>query len=436
MSEFLSAAATNIGGPEDLVQRSAEARSAAGGGTVDEILAAWAGGAAPPAPTAPAAVEASPAAVSTPAPTAIETAPEPEALQAPVSTAAPVRQFLPTPETVNRREAMAFDQVTTVATAGLKERTSVRMPRWLVAIFAAIPIIAGGYLVVNSGGVDCGEAGQMGVDFAGQLQTCDQQAFVFTPGASANGGGVDLVAELQAGADLYQADCAACHTADGSAGVGPQLNGGAVLETWAACSGHVDWVALGSTGWPDPTYGSQAKPVGGGGQMPGFVPGLTKAEIIQIVLFERVTFGGQDLDEAGADCGYEVGGTDAVPGGETGGSIDAVAEFTAGKDLYTASCQACHNADGSAGVGPALSGGAVLETFPGCAPQVDWVALGSIDWPDPTYGAQDKPVNAGMPGFQASMSLDEIKQVVLYERVAFGGADLDEAAADCFSNET
>jgi hypothetical protein len=46
---------------------------------------------------------------------------------------------------------MAFDQVTTVATAGLKERTSVRVPRWLVAILAAIPIIAGGYLVVNSG---------------------------------------------------------------------------------------------------------------------------------------------------------------------------------------------------------------------------------------------------------------------------------------------
>ena len=205
MSEFLTAAAANIGGPEDLVQRSAEARSAAGGGTVEEILAAWAGGATPPTASAPAAAEAVPADEPTPAPVVTETTTEPEAPQSAVSTPAPVRQFLPTPDTVNRREAMAFDQVTTVATAGLKERTSVRMPRWLVAILAAIPIIAGGYLVVNSGGVDCGEAGQMGVDFAGQLQTCDQQAFVFTPGGSANAGGVDLVGELQAGAALYQA---------------------------------------------------------------------------------------------------------------------------------------------------------------------------------------------------------------------------------------
>ena len=435
MSEFLSAAAANIGGPEDLVQRSAEARSAAGGGTVEEILTAWAGGATPPTPSAPAAVEAPPAVEPTPVVT--ETTIETGAPEAAVSTPAPVRQFLPTPDRVNRREAMAFDQVTTVATAGLKERTSVRVPRWLVAILAAIPIIAGGYLVVNSGGVDCGEAGQMGVDFAGQLQTCNQQAFVFTPGQSAGSGGVDLIAELQAGAELYQADCAACHTADGSGGVGPQLNGGAVIETWAACSEHVDWVALGSSGWPDPTYGSQSKPVGGGGLMPGFVPKLTKAEIIQIVLFERVTFGGQDLDEAGADCGYEVGGADdAAAGDETGSSIDALAEFTAGKDLYTATCQACHAADGSALVGPALSGGAVLETFPACAAQIDWVSVGSIGWPDPTYGAQGKPVNAGMPGFEAQLSLDEIKQAVVYVRVALGGADLNEAVADCFSNET
>ncbi len=431
MSEFLSAAASNIGGPEDLVQRSAEARSAAGGGTVDEILAAWAGGATPPAPSTPAAADPTPPVDPAPTPATDEPVATPEAAQDTTPSAAPVRQFLPTPETVNRREAMAFDQVTTVATAGLKERTSVRMPRWLVAIFAAIPIIAGGYLVVNSGGVDCGEAGQMGVDFAGQLQTCDQQAFVFTPGGSANAGGVDLVGELQAGVALYQANCAACHTADGSAGsVGPQLNGGAVIETFPSCAAQVDWVALGSPGWPDPTYGSQSKPVGGGGQMPGFVPNLTKAEIIQIVLFERVSFGGQDLDEAGADCGYETAA------GGTGGGIDAVGEFTAGKDLYTATCQACHSADGSALVGPALSGGAVLETFPGCAAQIDWVSVGSIGWPDATYGAQGKPVNAGMPGFEAQLSLDEIKQVVVYVRVAFGGADLNESVADCFSNET
>jgi hypothetical protein len=52
----LAAAAAAMGVPETLVKRSAEARAKATGATVDEILAAWAGGS--PAPTAaPAAVD-------------------------------------------------------------------------------------------------------------------------------------------------------------------------------------------------------------------------------------------------------------------------------------------------------------------------------------------------------------------------------------------
>ncbi len=50
MSELLSAAAAALGLPEPLVRRSAEARAAETGTTVDEVLTAWAGGA--PAPTA------------------------------------------------------------------------------------------------------------------------------------------------------------------------------------------------------------------------------------------------------------------------------------------------------------------------------------------------------------------------------------------------
>jgi hypothetical protein len=49
MSDLLTAAAAALGTPEALVKRSAEARAAATGATVDEILTAWAGGA--PAPT-------------------------------------------------------------------------------------------------------------------------------------------------------------------------------------------------------------------------------------------------------------------------------------------------------------------------------------------------------------------------------------------------
>lgn len=51
MSDPLAAAAEALGTPEELVRRSAEARAAATGASVEEILEAWAGGA--PAPSAP-----------------------------------------------------------------------------------------------------------------------------------------------------------------------------------------------------------------------------------------------------------------------------------------------------------------------------------------------------------------------------------------------
>lgn len=50
MSDLLEAASTVLGTPRELVQRSAAARAAANGTSVDDILAAWAGDAPPPAP--------------------------------------------------------------------------------------------------------------------------------------------------------------------------------------------------------------------------------------------------------------------------------------------------------------------------------------------------------------------------------------------------
>ena len=69
----LSEAATALGVPEAIVKRSAEARAKATGATVDEVLAAWAGGA--PAPTAqePTTEAATP---ETPPPDATEETPD------------------------------------------------------------------------------------------------------------------------------------------------------------------------------------------------------------------------------------------------------------------------------------------------------------------------------------------------------------------------
>jgi len=82
----LAAAAAALGLPEVLVQRSAEARATETGASVDDLLAAWAGGAPPPESTAPLEEPVEREAVATPAEE--PTAPDPEPV-APPSIVAP-----------------------------------------------------------------------------------------------------------------------------------------------------------------------------------------------------------------------------------------------------------------------------------------------------------------------------------------------------------
>lgn len=101
-----------------------------------------------------------------------------------------------------------------------------------------------------------------------------------------------------------------------------------------------------------------------------------------------------------------------------------------GAAIYSASCAVCHGDAGQGAAGPALAGGSVLETFPegSCDSHIAWVTLGSVGWPEDTYGAQSKPVQGGMPPAALTLTEDEIRQVVLYERVELG--DQDEAAGE------
>jgi mono/diheme cytochrome c family protein len=93
---------------------------------------------------------------------------------------------------------------------------------------------------------------------------------------------------------------------------------------------------------------------------------------------------------------------------------------TLGEAVYS-SCAACHGGDGG-GVGsfPALT--AVLETWPDYRDHMAWVRLGSAEWPGDTYGATDEPKDGGMPP-HPQLTDEELAQVVLYERVAFGGLE-------------
>ncbi|MDX1690957.1 MAG: c-type cytochrome [Acidimicrobiia bacterium] len=127
----------------------------------------------------------------------------------------------------------------------------------------------------------------------------------------------------------------------------------------------------------------------------------------------------------------EAVGCDGSAYGE--GTIDF---FAIGEETY-ASCAACHGANGGGNANfPGFTGGAILATFPTgqCESHVEWVRIGTADWPDPTYGATETPVGSSgalMPGFGNSLTETELRAVVLYERVAFGNADLDAAIEDC-----
>lgn len=89
MSDLLAAAAAALGTPEAIVQRSAQARAEATGSSVDEILAAWAGGEAAPAPSPPveAPPPAEPAATAEPEPAA---PPAPPVIEVPSAALTPV----------------------------------------------------------------------------------------------------------------------------------------------------------------------------------------------------------------------------------------------------------------------------------------------------------------------------------------------------------
>jgi mono/diheme cytochrome c family protein len=92
--------------------------------------------------------------------------------------------------------------------------------------------------------------------------------------------------------------------------------------------------------------------------------------------------------------------------------------FELGAEHYASSCASCHGGTGlGQGVVPALANGEVQATWPDFRDQLYWVKTGEEGWPSDTYGAQPKTKNsATMPAFGATLSEQEIAQIVLYER--------------------
>lgn len=107
-----------------------------------------------------------------------------------------------------------------------------------------------------------------------------------------------------------------------------------------------------------------------------------------------------------------------------------VGPLAVGDEVYTASCSACHGSGGGGGSGPALSDGAVLETFPTPGEQVRWVLLGSAGYTAEgasEYGATAKPIAGGMPAWD-SLEAGELLNVIRHERETLSGEEFDPEA--------
>ncbi len=327
MSDLSAAAAAALDIPEAIVMRSAAARAAETGMTVDEVLAAWSGGGT----VAATPVEPAPAAEETPAP-AEESVEMPEsAAPGPVQgvaaavTAPAASTRAPAPTEVTPAQAAALPEVITVPTAGIRERMNLAIPRWLTAVILIIPAFA---LIALGGSAtgECGEATELQTDvISGEIVNCDGSVFT---GSGAGGGGTDYLAEGEAIYAAAPGACAGCHGAQGGGGVGPAFAG--VVSTFSACVDHIERVALGTPGFQQAgrsTYGDSDKPVGGGGVMPAFASVLSEEQLASVVAFERVRFGGADPEQTLADCGLVAEeGEEGADGGETGEEGEAPAD--------------------------------------------------------------------------------------------------------------
>ena len=291
MSELLAKLAEILGAPESLVQRSAEARAEASGNTVDEVLQSWAGGEAIAAST-PEVKEEVKEEVAV-----VEEAPVEEVKEeVAVVEEAPVEKTTKKIETVLKKVSMANN------TMGIKLNTDATLPRWLNFSFMIIPVFILIGMINSSGTQECGVNGILDVDRKSQQTVnCDGSPFEGKGVASTN-----TVNYIAVGQQVYSgaAACAGCHGANGGGGVGPSFIGGALYKTFPTCADHAKWIQLGSAGWQaevGAAYGAEDTISIGG--MPGFQGKLTEEEIMAVVVFERVVFGGGDTEEVLIDCG-------------------------------------------------------------------------------------------------------------------------------------
>ena len=294
MSDLVNKVAELLNAPVDLVQRSAEARAAASGTTVDAVLSSWAGGesVASAAPAAEAPKEETPVEEEVVEETPVE---EEVVEEAPVE-----EKVLAGTSNAVYKVSKPVSYVN--ETMDIKTNADAKLPRWLNVSFIVIPVFILIGLISASNTQECGERGILDIDRKSQQSVnCDGSPFEGKGVAATN-----TINYVALGQQVYSggAACAGCHGAGGGGGVGPAFTGGALYTTFPTCADHTKWIQLGSANWQSevgPTYGAEDTVSIGG--MPGFQGKLTEDELYAVVVFERVVFGGGDTEEVLADCG-------------------------------------------------------------------------------------------------------------------------------------
>ena len=295
MSDLVNKVAEILNAPVDLVQRSAEARAAASGVSVDDVLSSWAGGesVAASAPKEEASVD---------------EAPKEEVVEEVVEEEASVdeapKEEVPVAAAITKQVTKQVTKSISFAneTMGIKINSENLLPKWLNFSFIIIPLFILIGLISSSNTQECGERGMLNVDRKSQeAVNCDGSPYEGRGVAATNTiNYIALGQEVYAGA----AACAGCHGGGGGGGVGPAFTGGALYTTFPTCADHTKWIQLGSAGWQaevGPTYGAEDTVSIGG--MPGFQGKLTEDELYAVVVFERVVFGGGNTEEVLSDCG-------------------------------------------------------------------------------------------------------------------------------------
>ncbi|HUG75580.1 MAG TPA: c-type cytochrome [Acidimicrobiia bacterium] len=315
IDKFVEMAAEAMKMPASMIRRSAAARADVEERSYEEVLADWAGvdvsevqaaadeKAAPVEDPAEAPAEGT--TEDTPSPAAAEGARSEDQMES-----EPEAETEPEPEADVPATVEVIGEATEPETPAAEEDepelvgAGSGVPRWLSTLFVVGPALAIIYAAFLPNGPNCGDAGQLAIDpVTGIAVECDGSAY-----------GEVVVDYLAMGAQLYEAwGCAGCHGAGGGGGSGPAFTGGTLLATFpeGQCAQHTEWIRLGTTGWPDTTYGATNKQVGGFGVMPGFGTNLTDTELAAVAIYERVQFGGETLNAALDDCGLTDDGEDA-----------------------------------------------------------------------------------------------------------------------------